>query len=358
MEKIYYNALNIIFEANYTTLSRLKKKFGTYQKAYQNLSLFPSNKKYLKNFKKINPQKEYEKLKKLNVSLILEKDKEYPFLLGKIQNKPLGIYYKSKLKPFQIFNNNFVLSIVGSRKTTLYGREVAKKISYEISNLGGLIISGLALGIDTNAHLGALEAGGKTIAVLAGGLDKIYPPSNRTLSEKIQRNGALISEYPLNTPFLPHHFVLRNRIISGLSLGVVVVEASQKSGALTTANLAIEQGREVFSVPGNIFSSQSIGTNQLIQKGAKLILNTKDIIDEIKTQVELDFNFLETRENNFENKIQEKIFSLLKERQTPLEIEKIAEILNISLEQALTEASLLELNGLLKSIGGRWQAIK
>ncbi len=360
MEKIYYNALNIIFEANYGILKSLKEKFSSYQKAYQNLNSFLTSKRYLNNFKKTDPKKEFENLKKQNIDLVLDTENEYPFLLKQIQNPPLGIYFKSALKAKEIFKGKFFFSIVGTRKATLYGKEAAKKFAYEIADLGGKIVSGLALGIDSQAHLGALEAKGLTIAVLAGGLDSIYPPTNRALGEKIIKSGALVSEYPLKTPFLPYHFVARNRIISGLSLGVLVAEASLKSGSLITANLALSQNREVFAIPGTIFSKQSQGSNQLIQKGAKLVLETKDILEELKEQINISFSFDKKNYTvlKFDNPLQEKIFNLLKNQGKPLETEKIASLLDISLEQALTELSLLELNGLLKNIAGRWQAIK
>ncbi len=360
MEKIYYNALNIIFESNYNILKSLKEKFFSYQKAYQNLNPFLTTKKYLNNFKKIKPKEEFENLQKQKINLILDTENEYPFLLKQIQNPPLGVYFKSDLKAEEFFKGKFFFSIIGTRKATLYGKEAAKKFAYEIADLGGKIVSGLALGIDSQAHLGALEAKGITIAVLANSLDLVYPPTNKSLAERIIKNGALISEYPLKTPPLPYHFIARNRIISGLSLGVLVVEASLKSGSLITANLALSQNREVFALPGSIFSKQSQGTNQLIQKGAKLITETKDILEELKEQINIDFNFNKSNRPilKFDNALQEKIFNLLKTQAKPLEAEKIASYLGISIKQALTELSLLELNGLLKNIAGRWQAVK
>ena len=204
----------------------------------------------------------------------------YPQQLKNIYNPPNKIY---------ILGNKEILkesgiAIVGARRATEYGKKVAFKFSKELSARGINIISGLALGIDTYAHLGTLqqESKGKTIAVLGSGLDVIYPKYNIALAKEIlKRGGCIISEYPLGTKPENLHFPQRNRIISGLSKGVLVVEASEKSGALITADFALEQGKEVFAVPGDIGKSTSIGTNCLIKQGAKLVTNYIDILEEI-----------------------------------------------------------------------------
>ncbi len=205
-------------------------------------------------------------------------DKGYPTNLRYIYSPPPTLYIQGEIIP----EDNIAIAIVGSRRGTYYGLRNAEALSFELATKGITIISGLARGVDSAAHRGALKAKGRTIAVLGSGLNVIYPPENRKLADKITQNGAVVSEFPLDTPPHRQNFPRRNRIISGLSLGVVVVEAAQKSGALITANFALEQGREVFALPGNIDSFTSVGTHDLIKQGAKLIESTKDIIEELE----------------------------------------------------------------------------
>lgn len=207
-------------------------------------------------------------------------NKIYPKQLRNIYNPPIKLY---ALGNIDILNQKG-LAIVGSRKATGYGIKVALKISRELSEKGLHIISGLAKGIDTYAHIGNIMSNnlGKTIAVLGSGIDIIYPKENRNLAiEIIKKGGCIISEYPIGNKVQPKNFPERNRIISGLSNGVIVIEASEKSGALITADFALEQGKEVFAVPGNIFNENSIGTNLLIKQGANVVTDVKDILEEI-----------------------------------------------------------------------------
>lgn len=216
----------------------------------------------------------------MKIEEISIESKEYPEQLREIYDAPLKLYVlgnKEILKQSSI-------AIVGARKATEYGKEVALQFSKDLSKNGINIISGLALGIDTCAHLGTLypDSIGKTIAVLGSGLDEIYPKPNIELAKQIIKNGGcIISEYSLGIKPEKQHFPQRNRIISGLSKGVLVVEASEKSGSLITADFALEQGRDVFAVPGNISNSTSVGTNNLIKQGAKLVTNYEDILVEI-----------------------------------------------------------------------------
>ena len=216
----------------------------------------------------------------MKIQEIYIENNEYPEQLRNIYNPPLKIYIlgnKDLLKQKGI-------AVVGTRDATEYGKKVAFQISKKLSEKGINIISGLALGIDTCAHLGTLysDSAGKTIAVLGSGLDNIYPKQNINLAKKIIKNGGcIISEYPLGSKPEKLNFPKRNRIISGLSNGVVVVEAGVKSGALITADLALEQGKDVFAIPGNILNTESIGTNNLIKQGAKLVTSYIDILEEI-----------------------------------------------------------------------------
>ena len=208
------------------------------------------------------------------------KSGEYPELLKGIYDAPLKLYTLGNKEILKQLN----IAIVGSRTATEYGKKIAYQISKDLSNNGINIISGLAIGIDSYAHLGALQSNsiGKTIAVLGSGLDEMYPKQNIELAKQIiKQGGCIITEYPLGTKPEKMHFPQRNRIISGLSKGVLVVEASEKSGSLITADFALEQGREVFAVPGNILNSTSAGTNNLIKQGAKLVTTYEDILVEI-----------------------------------------------------------------------------
>ncbi len=203
-------------------------------------------------------------------------DAEYPSLLLQIPDPPPFLYVYGNL-----CSTPKNIAVVGSRNATGYGLSIARKLCADISTLGLTIVSGMARGIDTAAHLGALSANGKTVAVLGSGLEKVYPAENKGLFHKIAASGAVISEFPLTAPPEGHNFPIRNRIISGMSLGTVVVEAGMRSGSLITARLAAEQNREVFAVPGSISSYKSTGTHNLIKQGAKLVEHAQDIIEEL-----------------------------------------------------------------------------
>jgi DNA processing protein len=218
----------------------------------------------------------YKSMVRLDIKMLNIFDDRYPYNLRQIFDPPVALFYRGKLEI-----NNFAIAIVGSRKTTKYGSFSARKLSYELAMRGVQVVSGLARGIDSIAHEGCLNAGGSTIAVLGCGLDNIYPAENKKLFEDIiKSDGLIISEYAPGTPPMQHNFPARNRIISGISSGVLVVEAAGKSGSLITASYALEQGREVFAVPGNIDSTCSRGTNRLIKEGAKVVTCAEDILEE------------------------------------------------------------------------------
>lgn len=238
---------------------------------------------------KIKLEEEIKKIKESNIELLTYKDERYPYNLKQIFDFPPLLYVKGTIVP----QDRMAIAIVGPRRPTNYGLSIAKKLARELASYGMTIVSGMAVGIDTAAHQGALEAGGRTIAVLGCGLNICYPRENKSLIEKIIAQGAILSELPSSTPPLSENFPPRNRIISGLSLGVIVVEAGEKSGALITANCALDQGREVFAVPGNITATTSKGTNNLIKQGAKLIDSAKDVIDELGPLFENKLKFKE-----------------------------------------------------------------
>lgn len=219
---------------------------------------------------------ECRRLETSGARLVMFTSADYPKALFQIPDPPPFIYVKGLL-----FAGDVAVAVVGSRRATSYGLMTTGKLSGELASRGVCVVSGLARGVDTAAHKGALQAGGRTIGVLGCGIDRIYPPENRSLFEEMAQKGCLISEYPLGTMPLAENFPRRNRIISGLSCGVLVIEAAEKSGSLITAQYALEHGRDVFAVPGNISFASSRGCNRLIKQGAKLVDCVEDILEEL-----------------------------------------------------------------------------
>lgn len=216
-------------------------------------------------------------MEKVGAKILTIFDPLYPPNLKEIYDPPVALYLRGEIRE----EDKFAVAVVGTRRPTQYGRSVAHKLASELVQRGFSVVSGLARGIDTSAHRGALDGGGRTIAVLGCGIDICYPQENKELMEEIAQNGAVVSEFAPGAPPQPWHFPLRNRVISGLSFGTVIVQAPEGSGALITADLALEQGREVFAVPGNIEDPRSKGPHQLIKEGAKLVEFVEDIITEL-----------------------------------------------------------------------------
>ncbi len=204
-------------------------------------------------------------------------DEEFSPHLSVVASAPTCLYVRGALRP----DDALAVALVGSRRATPYGLAVAERLAGDLAARGVTIVSGLARGIDSAAHRGALAAGGRTIAVLGSGVDVVYPAENRRLASAIEASGALVSELPPGTPPLPHHFPARNRIIAGLALGVVVIEAAERSGSLITAGWAAELGREIMAVPGRVTSAESRGANRLIQDGAALVADWQDVVDQL-----------------------------------------------------------------------------
>jgi DNA processing protein len=225
----------------------------------------------------ITPEAELEALSRLRVGVLRSSDSGYPPLLKEIHLPPPILYLRGRLLPA----DNLALAIVGTRRATTYGRQVTQQITTELARRHFTIVSGLARGVDTCAHAAALAAGGRTLAVLGSGPDIVYPPENERLLERLIENGAAVTNFPPGTPPHAGNFPARNQLISGLSLGVVVTEAPRQSGALITARFAGEQGRDVFAVPAGIYNKSSFGALQLIQDGAKLVMEVRDILDEL-----------------------------------------------------------------------------
>ncbi len=226
-------------------------------------------------------KRELTLIEKYQLKIVTIQDADYPALLREIYDPPVALYVRGEIQS----KDCYWLAIVGARRASYYGLSTAQRLAGQLVNRGFTIVSGLARGVDTAAHQGALGGQGRTVAVLGCGVDRIYPPENRQLRDEIIKAGAVISEFPLGTPPYRHNFPKRNRIISGLCLGVVVVEAGSRSGSLITARLAAEQGREVFSVPGRIDTVVSQGTNVLIKHGARPVLELNDILEELSYAV-------------------------------------------------------------------------
>lgn len=229
--------------------------------------------------------RELEQLERLGAGVITLADARYPLLLRETYDPPVVIYCLGQIDSALA---QPAIAVVGSRHCSTYGRNVAEVLARDLAERGIAIISGLARGIDTAAHAGALSNGGATIAVMGTGLDSVYPKENRKLADRIARQGLLLTEFPLSTPPLKQNFPFRNRVISGLALGVLVVEGAERSGSLITARMAYEQGRDVFAVPGNITSSKSFGPNYLIKDGAKLVQTWRDVVDELPAEMKAD----------------------------------------------------------------------
>ncbi len=287
-------------------------------------------------------------LKNNNINVVTILDHDFPECLIHIPDRPVILYYKGNLS----LEDRLAIGIVGSRKATAYGKWASEKFTKELASMGVTIISGLATGIDTYAHKTALEVGGRTIGVLGNGLDIVYPKNNKNLYKDVAENGCVFSEFPMGTEPFYYNFPQRNRIISGLSLGVVVIEAKEKSGSLITAHHALEQGKDVFAVPGNINSIYSIGTNKLIKDGAIPLLSIDDILQEI---YELNLKVTKKKENEIDfldlSEHESMVMKIILEGAVHSDVIAIRTGLDISTVMSILTG--LELKGMIKELSGR-----
>lgn len=284
-----------------------------------------------------------KKVKDNGIYVYLSKQDEYPVNLKHIYDAPPVLYSLGEL----VEQDSLAIAMVGSRKASEYGLRTAERLAGELAECGLTVVSGMALGIDAAAHKGALKARGRTIAVLGSGVTHVHPKSNLNIYQEIIKNGAVVSEYPLGITPIPGNFPARNRIISGLSLGTVIVEAGLKSGSLITADFALEQGREVFAVPGGINSPTSAGTNSLIKNGAKLVSEVGDILEE------LNLGFESLREVSVKPDMDEteaQIAASLEERGCSLD--EISLLTGLEVSAVLSKTAIMELKGIIKSING------
>jgi DNA processing protein len=289
----------------------------------------------------IEPDRYLEGIISQGIKVITVVDKDYPRLLLEIYDPPPVIFLKGEIKP----EDDLAIAVVGTRKATVYGKEVTRYLVKELVGYGFTIVSGLARGVDSLAHQTALECGGRTLAVLGSGLNRIYPPENHSLAEEIARGGVLLSEFPPNFEPLAGNFPARNRIISGLSRGVVVTEAGEDSGSLITANLALDQNREVFAVPGPIFSKLSKGPADLIKAGAKLVTSVEDIIDEMNITVKDSKSDSILPENAEEDSILKILSSGAKT------IDQVIKETKLPTDVVNSTLTLMEIKGKVKNLG-------
>lgn len=362
-QKIFLNALNCIPGIGYNTLEKIGEYFkGDFEAAFR-ASEFKFKQAGIRDQEleivltkrgEINPEEEFKKLSNEGIKMISLDEKDYPKILKHINGAPLALYIKGELKK----EDDFAFGIVGTRLATAYGKETAYNISFKLAQAGLTIVSGLAYGIDTEAHKGALSSGGRTIAILGSGLDDktIFPQENVKLAHKIIESGALISEYPIGAGATKEKFPFRNRIISGLSKGVLIVEAPLRSGALITAKCALDQNREVFAVPGNISSRMSFGTNLLIKQGAALITRAEDILQELN----LKFNLESELRKKFksDNMIEEKIFNILDKAGEPKHIDEIVRNSDLAVQNINAALTTMEMKGIIKNLGNGQYALE
>lgn len=319
------------------------------ERALREVSGLPANTvdMIIKERNRINLAQQLEYLHKHNVEFYTIEDNLYPSELKNIYDPPPVLFVRGKLKPL-----DHKVALVGARKATAYGSTAAERLSTELAQCGVAIVSGMARGIDTAAHRGALKANGDTVAVLGCGVDIVYPRENKRLMDEIIDTGAVISEFPLGSPPIAWHFPSRNRIISGLSKVVVVVEAAEKSGALITVDMALDQGKEVMAVPGSIYSNMSKGCLKLLKQGAKMVTETVDILEELGLNSLFSSN--EHTGTIKLNDVERRICQLLK--QDPLHLDHLIQVLKLPSQQVLVALMYLELKGIVKKMPGKMYA--
>ncbi len=354
-EKKYYNAFNLIPQVGPMRFKKISGYFNSMEEAwradtneFKKAGLEDKVIKIISEERgKIDVDGEAEKLERENIEIIILSDDNYPTLLKEIHLPPSLLYVKGKLQ-----KEEFTIAIVGPRKVSSYGKQVTEQFSRELSQAGMTVVSGMALGVDNLAHRECLRLKNRTVAVLGSGIDQnsIYPSANKKTAEMIAQSGAALSEYPFGTPPLKQHFPARNRIISGLSLATLVIEASERSGSLITANFSLEQNREVFATPGNIYSLNSVGTNNLIKMGAKLVTNTQEILDELNLSSATEF--LKAKEIIPDNEQEEIILKKLLETEEPIHIDNLSKSTGISVTEISGVLTLMEMKGKVRNVGG------
>ncbi|MBI5029864.1 MAG: DNA-protecting protein DprA [Chloroflexi bacterium] len=349
----YWIAFNLVPHIGPAKTQRLLDRFGDLKAAWHashfELATAGLDKRaydsLLETRQKINLDVELEKIARAGVRVVTLDAPTYPRLLKNISNPPCVLYVKGDI----ISDDEWAVAVVGTRRASVYGKEVTHRIVTDLARNHVTIVSGLARGIDAEAHRAALEAHGRTIAVLGSGVDVIYPPEHKALAEDILKHGALISEYPLGTKPEAGNFPPRNRIISGLSLGTLIVEGDESTGARITIEDALEQGRETFAVPGNIYHRESRGTNKMIQRGeVKLVTCALDILEELNlTMVEAQQQVQAVLPENETESTLLKILST-----EPIHIDELGRQTAIPISMVSSTLTMMELKGLVRQVGG------
>jgi DNA processing protein len=346
----YWVGFNIIPGIGRVKFSLLEGHFGKLEDAWKGgasdlkqAGLDANTVKTIENNRpQIDLEKEMERLERANVKAYTYKDEEYPARLKEIYDYPPVLYIQGEL----IAQDEWCIAVVGTRKATAYGRQVTEEIVADLVQNNITVISGLARGIDTVAHRTAVKSGGRTAAVFACGVDTIYPVENTALARDIIEQGALISEYPLGAKPRPDNFPRRNRILSGMSLGVLVIEADESSGAIITAHMALEQNREVFAIPGSILSPMSRGTNTLIQEGAKLVKSCTDILEELN----LTFNVHQMEMKEIIPTTDTEALLLKQLASEPIHIDQVCRGSGLPISTVSSTLAIMELKGLVRQI--------
>ena len=356
-EKKYWIGFNLVKGIGSVRFQQIQSFFGDLSIAWnasaETLKEVGLPGRVLNNFlrlrKQIDLDRLYNSILEKNIIVLTLLDDDYPRLLREIDQSPPVIYVKGSLIPA----DEFSVAIVGTRRVSDYGQQIARDASIYLAGHGLTIVSGLARGVDGLAHRHALEAGGRTIAVLGSGVDVIYPPEHRKLAEAISENGAVISDYPLGTQPEGVNFPPRNRIISGLSLATIVIEAGERSGALITADFALDQGRDVFAVPGNVLSPASRGTNRLIQNGAYAMVSPQDVLDVLNlSEVE---SIKTARQVLPADTTEAKILNVMGFE--PMHIDEICHEVEMAVEKVSAALTMMELKGLVQHMGAMRYAV-
>jgi DNA processing protein len=350
--RMYWVGLNMVkgigsvrFKALLDVLGDPESAWNASPDAWLNMGL---NQKIVDSFQRVRKgvslDQVWDRIQSLGVEVLTWDDGTYPRLLKEIDQPPPVLYVRGSF----ILEDDWSVAIVGTRRVTAYGRQVAEEVATTLAQNGVTVVSGLARGVDSIAHQSAISAGGRTLAVLGNGVDVIYPPENRNLAAQIMEHGALVSDYPLGTQPDGINFPPRNRIISGLSRAVIIVEAGSTSGALITATFAAEQGRDVFAVPGNINAPQSQGTNRLIRDGAFPLLNPQDVLETLNLTMVTEHRTV--RVVLPADPIEARLYQLLS--QEPRHVDEIRSQANMPIEKVSATLAMMELKGMVRQVGG------
>lgn len=349
---IFWIGFNLVKGIGAVRFKALLDYFGDARTAWQAppqaLQAAGLSPKLVENLLKIRSQVSlelvWERMQTQGINILTWEDENYPRRLKDIDQPPPVLYLRGDLTP----GDEWAVAIVGTRRITSYGRQVTEEVASTLARNGVTVVSGLARGVDAVAHQAALNAGGRTLAVLGNGVDRIYPPENRRLAEQIISQGALISDYPLGTPPAGTNFPPRNRIISGLALAVVVVEAGLDSGALITSTFAAEQGRDVFAVPGSILAHQSKGTNRLIQDGAHPLLDPQEILEVLNLTMVTEHR--SARLVLPTDSTEAQLLQILSSE--PLHVDDIHAKTDMPIEKVSATLAMMELKGMVRQVGG------